>query len=34
MENWLAKSILLGAVIFAVIIIYRIARELIKRKYH
>jgi len=32
MENWLAKSILLGAVIFAAVVIYRIAREIIKRK--
>ena len=33
MENWLAKSILLGACVFAAIVIYRIAHELIKRKF-
>jgi hypothetical protein len=32
MENWLAKSIFLGAVIFAAVVMYRIAQDLIKRK--
>jgi hypothetical protein len=31
MENWLAKSILLGAVIFAAIVIYKIALDFIKK---
>jgi hypothetical protein len=33
MENWLAKSIFLGAVILAAVVNFRIALNLIKRKF-